>query len=43
MLQKGETIGYRWISPKGLVDFFDSGKCIESQRERLKEYIDLLR
>ena len=43
MLQKGETISYRWISQKEPVDFFDSEKCIESQRERLKEYIDSLR
>ena len=43
VLQEGETISYRWISKKELVDFFNSEKCIRAQRERLKEYMDSLR
>ena len=42
VLQEGETINYRWIGKEELKDFFASEKCIQSQKERLKEYIDSL-
>lgn len=42
VLQEGETIDYRWISKEELADFFCSEKCIPSQKERLKGFMDSL-
>lgn len=42
-LQEGETIGYRWVGREELVAFYDSDRCILTQRERLKGFIDSIR
>lgn len=43
VLQKGETVSYRWIGKKELLDFFASEECISHQKERLKAYMDSVR
>lgn len=39
VLQEGETIAYKWVSPKGLLAFFDSGEAILNQQKRLGNYL----
>lgn len=42
ILQKDETIAYKWITKEELIDFYKSGKMLAGNQERLKEYIDSL-
>lgn len=37
-LQKGETMSFKWVSEEEFIDFIKSGKMIESQKKRYKEY-----
>ena len=39
ILQKGETISYKWITKEELIIFLNSDECIPSQRERILEHI----
>ena len=39
ILQKGETISYKWITKKELITFLNSDECIPSQRDRILEHI----
>lgn len=41
-LQEGETIDYKWISKEELVAHMDSDVCIDSQKVRLKDFVDSL-
>lgn len=43
VLQKGETIAYKWISESELIDHFYSDGCIPTQRERLRKFIEALK
>lgn len=42
-LQEGETIDYKWLSKDEFLAFMDSDKCIDVERERLREFLDTLR
>ncbi|AMC93616.1 hypothetical protein AOC36_06335 [Erysipelothrix larvae] len=39
-LQSGETIGYKWVDPHALVDFFHSDACINHQQNRYRRYLE---
>lgn len=39
LLQKNETIGYKWISEKEFAEFVNSDKIIANQRERYKKFL----
>jgi len=39
-LLEGETIGYKWVDPKDLLDMLDSGMVIPFQVECLTEYVE---
>lgn len=38
-LQDGETIAYKWVGKKELIDFLNSDECIPSQRKRLLSFL----
>lgn len=38
LLQKGETISYKWVGEKTFIEFIDSDKMIPSKRARYYEY-----
>lgn len=42
-LQEGETIDYKWISKEEFIAYMDSDQCIDSQKVRLKDFVDSLR
>ncbi len=42
-LQKGETINYKWVNAKELLDYFESGKSVLNQKKRLADYFDILK
>lgn len=42
-LQEGETIDYKWITKEELITYMDHGECIDTQKIRLKDFIDSLR
>lgn len=37
-LQPGETISFRWVSEKEFIDFVNSGRMIEPQKNRYQAY-----
>ncbi len=37
-LQPGETVGYQWLSEESFIAFINSGKMIETQRQRYTPY-----
>ena len=42
-LQENETVDYKWITKKELLDFSESDISIKSQMDRYKSYLDELR
>lgn len=42
-LQAGETISYLWTEKDEFLKFMESDKCIWMQRDRLKNYLDLIK
>lgn len=42
-LQEGETIDYKWITKKELIEFFESSQCIPNSKERLKDFINSIK
>lgn len=42
VLQKGETIAYRWVNRQELLDFLETDQCVSSQRERWKPYMEMV-
>ena len=42
VLQKGETVAYKWVSEKEFIEFINSGKMIPTQLERHTEYFKSL-
>lgn len=42
-LQKGETIAYKWVSREEFIAYMDSDDCMDTQKTRLKEYVDSIR
>lgn len=42
-LQEGETIAYKWVSKEEFVAFVDSENCMNTQKKRLKKYVDSIR
>ena len=43
ILQEGETVAYKWVDVKGLLEYVDSDKAIKSKNDRYKEFIEKLR
>ena len=42
-LQEGETIAYKWVSKDEFVAFVNSENCMDTQKKRLKNYVDSIR
>lgn len=43
VLQEGETIAYRWVSREEILEIYDNGQCIGSQKDRLKSFMESIR
>ena len=43
VLQEGETVDYKWVNAKGLIEYADSDVCIKSSVERYKAFYDKVR
>lgn len=43
VLQEGETVDYKWVDDKGLIEYVDSDKAIKKCNDRFKEHIDRIR
>lgn len=39
VLQKGETISYKWVNRDGFIEYINSDEAIPSQRDRLKKFL----
>ena len=39
VLQKGETISYKWVNRDGFIEYINSDEAIPSQRARLKKFL----
>lgn len=42
LLQKGETIDYKWVSKDEFIEFLNSDKVIKSQIKRISNYLEIL-
>ena len=42
-LQQGETIAYKWVSKEEFIAYMDSDDCMDTQKTRLKEFVDSIR
>ena len=42
-LQKGETISYLWLTKEEFLKFVETDKYVQCHRERISEYLDLIR
>lgn len=42
-LQEGETIAYKWVSKDEFIAFVDSENCMDTQKKRLKNYVNSIR
>ncbi len=42
-LQEGETIDYKWLTKEEFIKFFDVNRETPSLRERLKDFVDMIR
>ena len=42
-LQEGETITYKWVSKEEFIAYMDSNDCMDTQKTRLKEFVDSIR
>lgn len=42
-LQEGETITYKWVSKEEFIAYMDSDNCMDTQKIRLKAFVDSIR
>ena len=42
-LQEGETISFLWLKEEEFLSFINTDKYVQVQKERLKEYLNLLK
>ena len=43
VLQEGETVDYKWVDDRGLIEYVDSDTAIKSHNDRYKEVIEEIR
>lgn len=43
VLQEGETVDYKWVDDKGLIEHVDSDVAVKTHNDRYKEYFDGIR
>jgi len=43
VLQEGETVDYRWVDDKGLIEYVDSDEAMKSHNDRYKDLIEQIR
>ncbi len=43
VLQEGETVDYKWVDDRGLIEYVDSDQAMKSHNDRYKDVIEQIR
>ena len=43
VLQEGETVDYKWVDDRGLIEYVDSDLAMKHHNDRYKDYIEQIR
>ncbi len=43
VLQEGETVNYKWVDERGLIEYVDSENAMKAHNDRFKDYIEEIR